>query len=35
VTKASGGLILVEVATDRVLPLAFGNELTDPAWRPN
>ena len=35
VAKASLGLILVEVATDRVLPLAFGTQLTDPAWRPN
>jgi hypothetical protein len=35
VARASGGFILVEVATDRVLPLAFGNKLSDPAWRPN
>jgi hypothetical protein len=34
VAKASSGMILVEVATDRVLPLAFGAQLTDPAWRP-
>ncbi len=34
VAKASAGLILVEVATDQVLPLAFGGHLADPAWRP-
>jgi hypothetical protein len=34
VAKAPGQLILIEVATDRVLPLAFGNELSDPVWRP-
>ena len=34
VAKASARLILVEVATNRVLPLAFGDQLEDPAWRP-
>ena len=34
VARASGQLILIEVATDRVLPLAFGSDLSDPAWRP-
>jgi hypothetical protein len=28
-------LILVEVATDRVIPLPFGAALAAPAWRPN
>jgi hypothetical protein len=33
--KSSRGLILVEVATDRVVPLPFGTSLADPVWRPN
>lgn len=32
--KAAATLILVEAATNRVLPLAFGSRLGDPAWRP-
>jgi hypothetical protein len=32
--KAAATLILVEAATNRVLPLAFANRLADPAWRP-
>lgn len=34
VARAPGQLILIEVATDRVLPLAFGSDLSEPAWRP-
>jgi hypothetical protein len=34
VAKARAGMILVEAATDRVLPLALGGPLSDPAWRP-
>jgi hypothetical protein len=34
VAKAAAALILVEVATNRVLPLPFGKRLADPAWRP-
>ena len=34
VAKAAATLLLVEVATNRVLPLAFGTRLADPAWRP-
>lgn len=35
IARAAAGLILIEVATNRVLPLAHGNGLSDPAWRPN
>ena len=34
VAKAAAGMILVEVATNRVLPIAFANRLSDPVWRP-
>jgi hypothetical protein len=34
VARAAATLILVEVTTGRVLPLAFGTRLADPAWRP-
>lgn len=34
VARSHAGMILVEVATDRVLPLALGGLLSNPAWRP-
>lgn len=34
VARAAAGLILIEVATNRVLPLPYGSGLSDPAWRP-
>jgi Tol biopolymer transport system component len=34
VARAHAGMILVEVATDRVLPLTLGGLLSNPAWRP-
>jgi hypothetical protein len=35
VTRSSTTLILIEVATNRVLPLGFASRLVGPAWRPH